>query len=93
MKRRLMKNGDMVYLFFAVMLMIFILAGSAWAEDPNSPNAYGCCLEDKPGDGPPEGSSALSSLKGPLALAATSVSSSTKTFRTDTGPELDFYQP
>ena len=89
----MIEKSGIVYLFIASFLMVFVLAGGAWAKEPNDPNSCGCCKVDKHGEGPPAGSSVLSSLKTPLTLTAASSSSNTKTFRTDTGPELDFYQP
>jgi hypothetical protein len=93
MERREMKRNSVVHLFIVSLLMVFLLEGGALAEDPNDPNSCGCCEVDKPEDAPPAGSSISISSTAPLVMTSTSSSSNTKTFRTDTGPELDWYQP
>ncbi len=49
-----------------------------------------CCDVDGPGDAPPSGFVERRTL---AATSSTSTSTTTKTFRTDSGPELDWYQP
>ena len=93
MERREMKRSSVVYLFIVSLLMVFVLEGGALAEDPNDPNSCGCCEVDRPEDAPPAGSSISISSTAPLVMTSTSLSSNIQSFRTDTGPELDWYQP
>lgn len=88
MKRKMLKRNWVAY-FIVSLLTIILPVTLVWAEEPNEPNSCGCCKVDKPGEGPP----ASSSSTGPLRIATTSASSNTKIFRTDSGPEMDWYQP
>jgi len=77
---------------FIFLLINIEFIGVSFAEKKGTPK---CSYEvDKPGDGPPPlifRSFALPTMG--TALFSASAPGSTKTFRTDTGPELDFYQP
>ncbi|MDY6966172.1 MAG: hypothetical protein SVM80_09460 [Halobacteriota archaeon] len=50
-----------------------------------------CCSVDSPEDAPPKDIPGLSSQTGSALIASTT--GNVKTFRTDTAPELDWYQP
>ena len=72
------------FLILSIILISILLTEMSFAEIKDDPNySY---KADKPGDGPRFASPAVRE-------ASPSASESTKEFRIDTDPELDFYQP
>lgn len=82
------KRIKIVYVFIFIFLLIAVVKkvpriGLAESTEP----APQCCEVDKPGEGP------LSPSPSSELMMAAPSAGNTKTFKTDSHPELDFYQP
>ncbi len=84
------------FLVISIMLLTVLVSAVEMNDEQEKYSTEGnnsCCGIDTIEDAPPENDQKPSSARSAISAIMTSTSGNVKTFRTDTAPELDLYQP